>query len=173
MLTFRNRSSRAGAHTHTHTHTHTHRDTPTHPCRLLHMLITADCSRSGMRCWTVIRMSAHMLITALRLQPQQNNFPALLLLLFITRALFIRELFSHSMYLVFLLAAHLKYVKCYFFWRNPYLNRGTQKSLCNQRKLEAFKLYLDPGFQLWATSLFAVQLATCLYFQSHFDRSHF
>ncbi len=62
------------------THLHTQDDgqvhTEMHPhtaCRLTHMLITADCNWSGMQCWTVIRMSTHILITTLQLQPHQKK----------------------------------------------------------------------------------------------------
>lgn len=49
-------------------------EVPPHtPCRLTHMLITADCIRSGIRCWTVSRMLTHILIITLQLQPQQKK----------------------------------------------------------------------------------------------------
>lgn len=41
--------------------------------RLTHMLITADCSRVGMRCWAIIRMLSHMLITTLQLRRKAAN----------------------------------------------------------------------------------------------------
>lgn len=46
-------------------HARSHTETPG---RLTHMLFTADCNRVGMRCWAIIRMLSHILITTLQLR---------------------------------------------------------------------------------------------------------
>lgn len=124
------------------------------------MLITADCNRSGMRCWTVIRMMTHILTSTVHYTLQFQQPKKYSLSTFTTILYYLHTVHSGVIDTSKIHFTDLSVVILFFLL--------TYHLLTPWKSMGCFNLFL---FNLDSCFLFSV--FTYLYFHSQFDTSQF